>query len=40
MPNIMQMIMAANSCLIAALYKLLEEDFLADFIRKFIDILR
>ena len=36
----MQMIMAANACLISALYKILYDDFLADFIRKFIDIIR
>lgn len=35
-PHVLQMIVAANACLIAALYHLLEDNFLADFIRKLI----
>ena len=39
-PHVLQMILATNACLIAALYHFLGDDFLADFIRKLIICLR
>ena len=39
-PHVLQLILATNACLLAALYHLLGDDFLADFIRKFILVFR
>jgi nucleolar MIF4G domain-containing protein 1 len=39
-PHVLQMILAANACLIAALYHYLGDDFIADFIRKITICLR
>lgn len=39
-PHVLQLILATNACLLAGLYHLLGDDFLADFIRKFILVFR
>jgi len=38
--HVLQLILATNACLLAALYNLLGDDFLADFIRKLILVFR